>query len=271
MTDNESMRICKLCHSPSELLESHYIPKAAYKIIRQKNQAPPVLVSDKVAIQSDKQIVDRLLCATCEDRFNKNGEGWALEYCFRGDDDFKLKRLIQTQGPAWDNGRLQAYAAATIPEIDIEKLAYFAASIIWRGAVHQWKLKGIPVATLEIVPKYEEELRLYLLGEAAFPTNAVVWVSVVPSAGLWDTFTPAYGEKDPRMQFWKYRFTLLGITFLFLLGNRLDPQARRMCTYRSSEKWIYSGEDVDKNLIREIAPSMRTARPVGALAQGRRP
>src|SRR5262249_23564218 len=164
---------------------------------------------------------------------------------------------------------LQGYAAATIPEIDTEKLAYFAASIIWRGAVHQWRLEEIPVATLEIGPKYKEELRLYLLGEAAFPANAVVWVSVVPSAGLSSTFTPAYGEKDQIRQFWKYRFTLLGITFIFLLGNRLDWQARLMCTYRSPGKWIYSGENVDENLIRDLAPSMRTAKPVGALAQGR--
>ncbi|HEX5085481.1 MAG TPA: hypothetical protein VFY40_25870, partial [Blastocatellia bacterium] len=112
-------------------------------------------------------------------------------------------------------------------------------------------------------------LRLYLLGQAAFPTNAVVWVSVVPSADLSSTFTPAYGEKDQTMQFWKYRFTLLGITFVFLLGNRLDWRARQMCSYRSSEKWIYSGEDVDENLIRDLTPSVRTAKPVGRLAQGR--
>src|SRR5215475_6281520 len=83
------------------------------------------------------------------------------------------------------------------------------------------------------------------------------------------TFTQPCGEKDQLRQFWKYRFTLLGITFIFLLGNRLDQQARQMCTYRSPRKWIYSGEDVSDNLIRDLAPSMRTARPVGSLAYGR--
>ena len=268
MSENKNIRTCKLCRSSSELLESHYIPKAAYKIISRINQSPPVIVGDNVAIQSGKQMTDRLLCPACEDRFNKNGEGWVLSHCFRGDDDFKLKSLIQTQTALWGNDRIQAYSAAAVPEIETEKLVYFAASIIWRGAVHQWKLDRIPTTLLEIGPKYKEELRLYLLGEASFPTNAVVWVSVIPTAGLSHTFTPPFGEKDQR-QFWKYRFTLLGITFIFLLGNRLDWEARLMCTYRSPEKWIYSGTDVSDNLIRDLAPSMRTARPVGSLAQGR--
>jgi len=268
MIERENEALCKLCRSSSDLRVSHFIPAAAYKILARLNQSPPVVVSDKVAIQSGKQMEDYLLCSTCERRFSENGENWVLGHCFRGDNNFKLKSMILTQEALWGNDGIKAYPAANVPEIKIDKLAYFAASIIWRGAVHQWKLDRIPVTRLEIGPKYEKELRQYLMGKAPFPSNAVVWVSVIPTDELSHTFTPPFGEKDLR-QFWKYRFTVLGLRFIFLLGNRLDKEARLMCSYRSPENWIYSGTDVGDHLIRELAPKMQTAIPKGKLSKGR--
>lgn len=145
---------------------------------------------------SDKQIKARTLCAACEDLLNKNGESWVLKHCFRGDDNFKLKSLLQPQyqNALWGNNNIKAFCAAKIPEIDIEKLAYFAASIIWRAAVHQWGIERMLMPNLKIDTTYMEELRLYLLGEAGFPTDAVVLVSVVPSSILSTAFTPVYCE-----------------------------------------------------------------------------
>ncbi len=265
MKANQQLGKCELCFSQGSLIDSHFMPNSAYKIVKQVSQAVPIVINGEIAMQADKQVKDYLLCTICEERFSKSGESWVMANCFRGDNNFKLKSLLEGREALKDTGNFKVYSAASIKEIDTEKLVYFASSIIWRGAVHQWRMLSKPLTVLEIGPKYKEELRCYLLGQSLFPRNAVVWVSVILNPDLSSTFVPPYGEKDKEKMFWKYHFTLLGITFTFLLGNRIEPLARQMCTYRSPEKFIYSGTDVGDNLIRDFAPSFKSARPVGNL------
>jgi len=47
---------CKLCHATGELRDSHFIPKAAYKIIKESQGESPVVVNAEVSLQTDNQI-----------------------------------------------------------------------------------------------------------------------------------------------------------------------------------------------------------------------
>jgi hypothetical protein len=71
---------CKLCHQTKKLLKSHYLPKGAYKANRapELSNSNPVVLSASEAKQSQTQLADYVLCGDCEQRFNKNGENWAL-------------------------------------------------------------------------------------------------------------------------------------------------------------------------------------------------
>ena len=86
---------CRLCRATGELRVSHFMPKAAYKIIKESDGESPVVVNADVSLQTDRQMKDYVLCPKCEERFNKNGENWVMKYCSRNADGFKLKELIE--------------------------------------------------------------------------------------------------------------------------------------------------------------------------------
>jgi hypothetical protein len=261
---NPKIGTCKLCGTVGELRESHYMPKSAYKLIKRANKNAPVVLKKTVAIQKDEQIKDYVLCQSCEQRFSENGEKWVMQFCHRDGEGFKLKELIEASKPLLqDSHKLRVYSAANIAEIDIEKLAYFAASILWRGSAHKWKSGRDQLNGLDLGTKYEEELRRYLLGQTTFPRNAVLWVSVIPSAELSNTLLVPTGEKKGSC--WRYKFTIQGITFTFFLGNRIDKGIRSFCAYRSPEKFIFSGDDVSKHVIEDATPLLKSAKPVGSL------
>lgn len=253
--------ICKLCHSRGELRDSHFIPKSAYRLILRSEGTPPVVIKPTVAMQTNEQVRDYVLCQTCEQRFNESGEQWVMEHCYRDGQGFKLKDLIDSTEPVMGNG-LKMYSASGIPQINVEKLTYFIASIMWRGAIHEWK-SGKDKIRRVYLAKYTKELQSYLLGEAAFPQNAVLWVSIIPDSKLWNTVSPPYGEK--LNQCWRYKFIFLGISFMFFLGARIDPIIRRTCIYRSPEKFIFMGDETSEMVIRDFGKLIRQSRPVGSL------
>lgn len=259
---NEKLGQCKLCHSTGELLDSHFIPRAAYKLIQQSDKEPPIAVRSTITLQTNEQITDYVFCAACEDRFNKNGEAWVMKYCARSADEFRLKQLIDDSKPIAGNG-LKVYSAAQIPQINVEKLAYFAASIIWRAAIHNWRFGKQEIRRFYLGTRYMEELRQYLLGESSFPQNSVVWVSIISEPKLWGSFVAPYGEKFN--QCWRYKFPFLGISFMFFLGKLIDPQIRSMCTLRSERKLLYTGDQDNEMVIRDLGRVISKSRPVGSL------
>ncbi|MBZ5553316.1 MAG: hypothetical protein LAO21_11395 [Acidobacteriia bacterium] len=232
-----------------DLCRSHFIPKAAYKLIQQSEGAPPVVIKPAVIIQKNEQITDYVLCMECEERFDVNGERWVLDYCSRVGEGFKLKALIDRTQPLLSN-RLKVYSSANIAEIDVGKLTYFVASVLWRGSAHAWKSGKDLLLTPSLGSRYEEELRLYLLGEVNFPSDAAVWVSIVPAEKFWTSVFIPYGGK--LSNYWRYKFIFLGFSFMFFLGKLLPPFIRRTCTFRSPERFILVGEDTIDMMIRDF-------------------
>jgi hypothetical protein len=252
---------CKLCHTIGELRDSHFIPKAAYKIIKQSEDESPVVVNAEVGLQTDSQMKDYVLCPQCEERFNKNGESWVMKYCSRNAEGFRLKKLIAASKPLAGNG-LKVYSAALLPEIDLNQLTYFASSILWRAAVHKWKIAKKTVEPIYLGP-YREELRRFLLAETLFPQKAVIWVSIVPEEKLWNVFIPPYGEKVEQCT--RYKFVFLGISFMLFFGSQIDSVFREMCTLRSEKHFIYTGEPSTEMITRDFGRVVAKSRPVGSL------
>jgi|SRR5205809_3343112 len=73
---------CKLCLTKdSDLQDSHLQAKAGYRLLRESPGIAPVVVRE--VMMKDEQVRDYVFCAACEDRFNKNGETWILQHCYR--------------------------------------------------------------------------------------------------------------------------------------------------------------------------------------------
>ena len=59
--------------------------------------------------------------------------------------------------------------------IDTEWLAYFALSLVWRAAVHDWAFPDGSKSTRLVLGSYEEQIRGYLLGDSPFPAHALLF------------------------------------------------------------------------------------------------
>jgi hypothetical protein len=96
----------------------------------------------------------------------------------------QIERTSRFNEASFDKHRFQVHAAAPISEIDVSKLTYFGASILWRASSHRWRSLKDEVPQLYL-GKYTEELRSYLLGETPFPANIVILIGVIPDERLW--------------------------------------------------------------------------------------
>jgi hypothetical protein len=226
--------ICALCRGTKDLRDSHFIPAGVLRLLRAdglKNPNPFLMSLNHVG-QTSSQAKQYLLCHDCEQRFNQNGETWVINRCYHEEDgSFRLRDLLKIAKPILSGPEGGAYDASQIPEIDIEKLVYFSASVIWRASLRQWRIQRQTYKPIQIGGQCQEELRLYLLGEAAFPLNAVsiVYVSTSDVPPL----TAGYPDSlhDRRVDI--HRFYIPGIWFHLLFGEGLTDDNRQMCILRS--------------------------------------
>ena len=173
--------VCALCGQKAKLIDSHLLPKALYRLIREPTlkNPNPFLVTRGNAVQTSTQLKRHLLCATCEDRFNKNGESWVLNHCFRGGpmNRFRLRDLL-IGPPISTNAAGKVFSTAGVPEINREKIEYFAASVFWRGAISDWPWQGRTVPRMPLDLALLTALKNYLLATAPFPKTCSLLVYV---------------------------------------------------------------------------------------------
>jgi hypothetical protein len=135
--------VCRLCQQPRQLRDSHFVPAAFYYHLNLdetgtfQNKALQKLTRSRFA-RVPGQIKKHLLCHDCEQRFSKNGESWIATMAHQVGHGFRLQEaLLQLRpNPTLATGRV--YHADDDPQIDWNKLAYFALSIFWRGAADSW-------------------------------------------------------------------------------------------------------------------------------------
>src|SRR6266404_4890948 len=139
------MPTCRLCAKGKQLRDSHLLPRSMYKLLRSPGTADPepLFISKEDVKTTSYQYKNYLLCPECEDRFSKLGETWVIGNCWRKDGHFPIRDALLTRPPvAQIPNLLTVYEAAPIASIKIDHILYFAASVFWRAAVHQWKIKG---------------------------------------------------------------------------------------------------------------------------------
>jgi hypothetical protein len=220
-----------------ELQDSHLIPRAMYKYLRttsEKNPNPVVIGRTKAATTS-KQVKDYLLCAKCEDLFNKNGENEILKWVWN-DKHFPLGDRLSIAVPLYTDSVTASFSGTSIG-VDTEKLAYFALSVIWRAAVHEWDMPFGGKTTLLNLGAIEEPIRKYLLGTAGFPLEVVVVATACRDPLSIQSFAlPSQVSGYPGTCF---AILALGIYFRVLVGSDISPLSREICCVMSKTRPIF--------------------------------
>jgi len=129
---------CKLCQKEKDLRDSHLIPAGIIRQLREPSlgNPHPIVVTDKIVVQSAKPIKDYVLCHDCENLFSKKGEAWVIGHMAR-EGKFLIYDALKKSKPIAADNDIAVYAGSQIPEIDVDKLVYFALSVFWRSAVHR--------------------------------------------------------------------------------------------------------------------------------------
>jgi len=211
------------------------MPAGVLRLLRDdglKNPNPYLMSLGNVG-QTSSQAKQYLLCHDCEQRFNRNGESWVIKHCYHEDSGkFPLRDLFKTQEPILAGPQGGAYDASKIPGIDIEKLVYFCASVIWRASLRQWRIQKETYEPIQVGAEYHEQLRQYLLGTAPFPPNVVsiVYVSTSDVPPLTAGFPDSLRDGGIHI----HRFYIPGLWFHLVLGKSLTDDHRQMCILRSA-------------------------------------
>jgi len=244
--------ICKLCLQTKELQNSHYLPKGAYRVNRApalKNPDPVVLSNDELR-QSSAQLSDYLLCSDCEQKFSKNGESWVLNNIPRNyGERFPMLDALKTETPIFEDGGTKCYAGAKVKSFDMEKIVYFAISIFWRGAVHDWWSSLHTEAPDVHLCAYEEPIRQFLLGTSPLSEDVALTVFVCPNGSVLNAMLVPWEAPLPECS--RYFFYVSGLGFVLHFADRLNQQFRKTCAYHSPDKVIILSAEFER-LIREI-------------------
>jgi hypothetical protein len=166
-----------------------------------------------------EELKAHLLCRTCEERFSVHGEEEVLKHIAP---KYVLKALpvAERMKVAWardDDLTAPRYDARDF-DMDMEKFAYFALSIVWRRTIHDWS----PAIPRWELGQFAEDMRNYLLGETAFPGNMSVLVMVcsdVASRRIW-TIPTQFVEAGCL----NFAFDARGMRFRVMMGH-LPPFA----------------------------------------------
>jgi|GEM_PF-1283686 hypothetical protein len=224
------MRIgkCKLCLGDSlDLQDSHFLPKGVYRILRDGG-APnpnPWLISEGQTVQASHQLTAPLFCRDCEQRLSRNGERWVLTNCLKKDGSFPLAAILASRTPdvssATDPTRV--YWAANVPEVNSQALAYFGASMFWRGSIHPWSQGTVPV---ELGP-FRESFREYLMGLSDFPNHCALLVAVREGKAIDRLTHIPVGERMGLCHI--YKFPMPGLAFSLAVGKNIPAHFRGAC------------------------------------------
>ena len=252
---------CRLCRRHRTLQESHLLPASLYGIIR-KDSGPPVAIQNGIALQTSRQMSARLLCAECEQAFNRGGENWVLRNCYRGKGVFPLLELLTDEfspgGPKLPDVHMLDQATA----VEVEQLTYFGASVFWRAAARSWAfLRGKPVR-LSLGP-YEERFRQFLLGTEIFPAGVCLFVILVTDTTYDSTLYPPQ-ELERRDTYRCYQFKIPGLFFQAVVGSRIPNGLRIISTHPGRCIHLTRGQrwyDAMRGVV-------RSSRNKGSLASG---
>ena len=256
---NRPLARCRLCLNERLLCDSHLIPKATFKALRDPmdRNPNPVLIGDSIAYKSSKQVSDYLLCECCEERFRTRGENWVLANCYHPDGTFPLRSVLFSTSPNWNLDGTLIYKTSAIPELDGTKLVYFAMSVFWRAGAHWWPWEGERV-NLQLGP-YLEPIRLFLLDQESFPDQMALAARI---SGLKKVLElTQLPQARNRQGYYLHSFTIPGLAFFLSVGSRLPSNFLKISTAPAPEQFVAFCPNAELDEMMDLADVMQSVPP----------
>ena len=262
-------QVCRLCHEPRKLCNSHFLPAVFYRHLGLdeagtfQNKALPRLTRDKL-MHVPKHVTRYLLCDDCEQRFSRGGESWVSRVGYQVGRGFKLQDILKQTEPHLTLDTGWVYSANDDEAIDWGKLAYFALSVFWRGAADSWKDNrgGKPFLVMDAA--LQESLRLFLLGQAGYPQDVMLMVRIASSRKGPAHLMSFPSKGDITVPNWRapqYTFIIPGMILTLIPGPGIPEQfIRQGCLIRGEghPMFVMKSDDL---FVREQLMLLRTAEP----------
>lgn len=272
------MGICALCRETATLRKSHYLPAAFFRRLH-SNGRPPVVVDARIKREECRQPKVPLLCAKCEHRFKTQGEDWVIECTCKATGGFALRDLLQRNRPAGamspDVATSYWYHGQSLAKMRHREITYFAASVFWRGCVHEWPRVDSSLSRLEFAPELELEFREFLLGRAAFPLSVILQVEVavdpyLDGGRLGMIFPKEVTPKNPTARQGPpvgYFFFVCGLTFTLYFDSGIPAGMKGKSTSQAEVPYPLLLTNVRMSEVRAGQAALElTAVPKGRLA-----
>jgi hypothetical protein len=249
---------CLLCHQSKDLQDSHFIGKAVYRRLGEdslKNPFP-ILLGNRTMRQSSNQMRDYVFCFDCEQIFNVQGERWVHAHLatVKG---FPLFDLLKAYTPVFGEGDYAVYDAKAISGWDCEKLLHYGAGIFFKAGVHVWEAEGDKIS-INLGPELDE-LRRFVLGQAAFPADMALSISIAGNANpLLAAVSPVQVGADGFDQF---QFYVPGIMYTFQVGKGIPADTHAMAFSSPTIKMVFVRDvsEQAKHFLRILQPDKTQA------------
>ncbi len=256
---------CGLCLTTRELRDSHLLPAASYKLsrINSRRDPNPVVVTKGRSFTTSCQVSAYFLCGECEDKFSRNGERYVFNQCARPGGEFKLRELLEKELAVCVDSRFKVFDVTKLLGGRLEQYLYFAASVFWRASAHKWTMEGRALDLISLGSKYQEEFRLYLLGEAAFPVNARIFVHVWSDNRTDFTTTSPSTFRVEGVR--RHKFCIPGITFILFLGSEVPKKHDLAALNSTTGQFIWLCQWKDDSLFEGFIDAIKNSQPSASL------
>lgn len=166
-----------------------------------------------------------------------------LEHSCRSDGTFKFRDILFRCPPACEKGESRVYSGAQNPGLDMDKVIYFAASIVWRGGTGPWE-RDDRVIDIDL-GKYKEPLRRFLLSREGFPTGTLLhtWVSSADGPALAVCHQPEEHRFDGMRAI---TFAVPGINFRWTVASHIPDRYMKCGTAPATGRFIGVVPDRDR-------------------------
>lgn len=244
---------CRLCLRQKPLHKSHLMPHALYAHGKRK-----ITFATRTGSGiNPKEIKDHLLRFDCEQRFDRLGENEVLKWLApKSKSDFPLHDRLRVACP-WATGPpnyppLSVFRCADVG-IDAAKFTYFALSVMWRRAIHDWVGFDGEIIPAQNLGFFGEQLRAFLAGEAPFPPDTAVVVKVCSDSYSREIWT--IPSSDVVLNCLGHEFLARGVYFRALMGKHLPLDSNTVSCSLPYERVVYGpcrAETAEK--LRILAP-----------------
>jgi hypothetical protein len=172
------------------------------------------------------QVKDFLLCQKCEGKFGV-AETYVSQLIRRAEQNKFPLLDIAEQGRHISNFDFgAAYSCSAVTGLNPAMLAYFALSVVWRGAVNTWtnydgrSFRPCPLG------KYESVAGQYLLDNEPLPSSFAIWIHVLDREPGVALHTPVQKRLN---DVYCTIFSVPGIRFVVLVGKQIRTEDRLLC------------------------------------------